>query len=403
MSDESESAAEGDRPAPSRAKGKTTRKATMRKATARKATARKVAPRKHRVRGASKAPRASDGRKPERPFPRVTLEEALRVAIAIKEKNAGNPYSPEDIAKVLKVGAKGGQYWYLTAGARDYGLTIGTRDSEKIALTELGRSAVFPSSPVEGLTAKRTAFLTVDLFRRVLEHYKGSTLPEMEYLSNTLTKEFGLDPLVHEEFVRNFQKNCEFLDIRDWSADQRSVGLDRTESGGGPAVITIGQSKQATGLLCFVIMPFTERDERHSPGFFGEVIQSLIVPAATEAGFTVRSARRQGSDVIQQTIVSDLLQADLVVADLTEHNPNVMFELGMRMAHDKPVALIRAKGTGGIFDVDNMLRVYDYDPDLWPSTIARDLPAIKDHIGATWENRESDVTYMKLLGRALTS
>jgi hypothetical protein len=148
-------------------------------------------------------------------------------------------------------------------------------------------------------------------------------------------------------------------------------------------------------------MPFTEREAGRSEGFFDEVLRSLIVPAATDAGFTVRSARRQGSDVIQQTIVSDLLQADLVVADLTEHNPNVMFELGMRMAHDKPVALIRARGTGGIFDVDNMLRVWDYDANLWPSTIAKDVPALKEHVAATWDNRDNDITYMKLLGRAI--
>jgi hypothetical protein len=90
---------------------------------------------------------------------------------------------------------------------------------------------------------------------------------------------------------------------------------------------------------------------------------------------------------------------DPYFADLTEHNPNVMFELGMRMAQDKPIALIRAKGTAGIFDVDNMLRVYDYDPNLWPSTIERDLPALKDHIAATWQNRENENTYMKMLGR----
>lgn len=36
----------------------------------------------------------------------------------------------------------------------------------------------------------------------------------------------------------------------------------------------------------------------------------------------------------------------MVLADLTEHYPNVLFELGMRMHLDKPVALVRAKGTG---------------------------------------------------------
>ncbi|MBS1824727.1 MAG: hypothetical protein JST93_05365 [Acidobacteria bacterium] len=36
-------------------------------------------------------------------------------------------------------------------------------------------------------------------------------------------------------------------------------------------------------------------------------------------------------------IINDLIEADLVIADLTEHNPNVLFELGVRMVQDKPV------------------------------------------------------------------
>jgi hypothetical protein len=98
-----------------------------------------------------------------------------------------------------------------------------------------------------------------------------------------------------------------------------------------------------------------EREDEHQPGFFQEVFDQLLRPAARDAGFTVTTALRQGSDLIHSTIVRDLLAADLVLADLTEHNPNVLFELGMRMHADKPVVLVRAIGTGPIFDVDNVL------------------------------------------------
>jgi len=144
-------------------------------------------------------------------------------------------------------------------------------------------------------------------------------------------------------------------------------------------------------------MPFVEHDDRYAPGFFEEVLESIFTPAVTAAGFKVQTAKRQGSDVIQSTIVNDLLAADLVLADLTEHNPNVLFELGMRMAEDLPVALVRAKGTGAIFDVDNMLRVESYNPNLWSSTVAKDVPRITDHVKATWENRDSVPTYMGIL------
>jgi hypothetical protein len=134
-------------------------------------------------------------------------------------------------------------------------------------------------------------------------------------------------------------------------------------------------------------------------GFFPEVLAQIFSPAAAAAGFEVTTAERQGSDVIQSTIVNDLLAADLVLADLTEHNPNILFELGMRMREDKPTALVRAKGTGQIFDVDNVLRVVDYDPNIWPSTVKRDVPRIREHLEATWGNRDSADTYMKILRR----
>ncbi len=144
-------------------------------------------------------------------------------------------------------------------------------------------------------------------------------------------------------------------------------------------------------------MPFTEREDRHPTGFFREVLASLFSPAVTGAGLQVRTAQRQGSDVIQSTILRELLAADLVLADLTEHNPNVLFELGMRMAEDKPVVLTRAKGTGQIFDVDNMLRVEDYSPNLWPSTLNDDVPRLRAHVAAAWENRASAATYRNIL------
>jgi nucleoside 2-deoxyribosyltransferase len=111
----------------------------------------------------------------------------------------------------------------------------------------------------------------------------------------------------------------------------------------------------------------------------------------------VVTARKKGSDVIHSIIMNGLLDADLVVADLTEHNPNVLFELGMRLAEDKPVALIRAHGTAAIFDVDNLVRVEEYNPCLWPSTVEADIPKIAEHIEGTWNNRNDSQTYMKIL------
>jgi hypothetical protein len=215
-------------------------------------------------------------------------------------------------------------------------------------------------------------------------------------VDNTLQKDFDLHPEVLDEFVDLFEKNCRTAKIgKDLPTEAPTAA-----SGHGPAVVstaTIPKAKAGSRPVCFIIMPFTERHDHHQVGFFTEVLEQLFNPALEAAGFEPRTALQQGSDVIQATIVNALLDADMVLADLTEHNPNVLFELGMRMHTDQPVALVRAKGTGRVFDVDNMLRVVDYNPNLWPSTVSKDLPAITEHVKATWNNRGKAKTFMQIL------
>jgi hypothetical protein len=330
-------------------------------------------------------------------FPRTTLEEALKIAYALKEHNGGNPWDPEEIRKAIGAGTGGNAYFYLTAASRDYGLSIGTNAADKIALSDLGRELVYAPNAEAERALKLRAFLNIEVFKRVLEYYKGSNLPEMKYLGNTLQKEFDLPPQTHEEFSRIFRENCQYLGITSGLPGAVQTVVEGEEVPASPGTVTLAEAGGTSKLTAFVIMPFVEREARHSFGFFAEVLRSLITPAAKEASFTVKTANRQGSDLIQSTIVNDLIEADLVIADLTEHNPNVMFELGVRMAEDKPVVLIKANGTGPLFDVDNMLRVFEYSPNLWQTTIEKDLPNLRDFIKGAWENRASEKSYMKIL------
>lgn len=330
------------------------------------------------------------------PFPRATLEKALGIPYAIKDHNGGNPWEPEEIRKAVGVGTTGNPWFYLTAASRDYGLTTGTRDTEKIALDELGRNIVYAPDEATERNLKQQAFLNIDTFKRVLDYYKGSNLPDMKYLGNTLQKEFDLAPETHDEFSRTFRENCQYLGITS-GLPSNVDGEAEQESGSLPGTVTLAEAGGASRLTAFVVLPFVERDSKHASGFFAEVLRSLITPAAKESGFTVKTANRQGSDMIQSTIVNDLIEADLVIADLTEHNPNVMFELGFRMAQDKPVVLMKASGTGPLFDVDNMLRVFEYSPNLWQTTIEKDMPNLRDFIKGAWENRASEKSYMKIL------
>jgi hypothetical protein len=333
-----------------------------------------------------------------KPFPVYTLEKALSVALAIKEKNAGNPWPPTEVAKALGIAERSSSIDNFYRSSALYGLTTGTRNASYISLEKIGREIAYAPNAEQELYAKRQAFLNVEIFSKVLEYYKGNNLPDLQFLSNTLVNEFGVPIEFHEDFRDIFQKNCRFVEIgTEWRGISTPGSLMVRTRSESPSVVSYASEGNATGRSCFVIMPFSERLSERSKGFFDEVFESLIKPAAEAAGFDVQTANKDGSDVIQSTIINELMDAELVIADLTDHNPNVLFELGFRMAQEKPVAIIKTNDTGGIFDVDNMLRVFEYDENLWPSTIKTDVPRLEGHIRATWDNRETNRTYISIL------
>lgn len=340
-----------------------------------------------------KQPRAE-----HRPYPRATLEQAITVAKAIKEKNGGNPWPASEIAAVLGVSPKTAAFRYQLFAARRFGLTEGTDSNGQVSLSELGKKLVYSGSPEEELGAKREAFLNVEIFKNVLEHYHGGKLPEMQYLGNTLQSKFKLPAVHHEEFSTLFKQNSKYAGLDPGDAGS-SHGEQKSGQESTSSIIVLGEPKKKTGLVCFVIMPFVEKSGMYSAGFFDEVLNSLIIPAGRDAGFEVKTAIRQGTEMIHSTIVNEILDADMCICDLTEHNPNVLFELGMRLGHDKPVALIQAEGTARVFDVDNVLRVLPYKKELWRTTVTKDLPDLTAHIKATWDNRHTAESYYKLLRR----
>jgi hypothetical protein len=361
-----------------------------------KTTAAKMA--KPREKKQAKVP-ASGSAKVQRPYPARTLEEALVIPQAIREKNNGNPWATDDVAQAsLGVSKTNNKFFYAAAAARDYGLTVGTRDTEKIELGTLGRAIVFAPDEVTKRQKMVDAFFSIDIFKRVYDHYGSANLPEPEFLGNVLQGDFGLPKEFHEDFSKIFLANCKFLGISDGVGSEVRLAPAREQSEQSTEIRVVGEPKGKFDRTAFVIMPFVEKGDKPRPGgFFDEVLKSLITPAANEAGFAVETAKQHGSDVIQSTIINQLLTADLVIADLTDHNPNVLFELGIRLAKELPVALIKAEGTGPVFDVDNMMRVESYVPHLWSTTIKTDIPKLQEHIKAAWNNRSTGRSYMKIL------
>src|SRR5260370_37561658 len=96
--------------------------------------------------------------------------------------------------------------------------------------------------------------------------------------------------------------------------------------------------------ICFVIMPIgSPTRDRIKYDLFKEIYEDIIRPAVREANQELECIRadeiREAGNIVRD-IVSHLCEAELVVADLTDQNPNVFYELGVRHALGKSTILL---------------------------------------------------------------
>jgi len=102
---------------------------------------------------------------------------------------------------------------------------------------------------------------------------------------------------------------------------------------------------------CFIIMPISD-PEGYDSGHFKHVYDNIIKPACKKADYKAyRADDNESTNMIHDVILKKILNAPMAVCDLSSLNPNVMFELGIRQAFDKPVVLIQEKGTKRVFDL----------------------------------------------------
>ena len=106
---------------------------------------------------------------------------------------------------------------------------------------------------------------------------------------------------------------------------------------------------------CFVISPI---GEANSPERLrsDQVFRHMIKPIVESMEYKVdRADLITTPGIITNQIIERLLESNLVIADLTDHNPNVFYELALRHAFGKPVIPIIKEGQRIPFD-NNQVR-----------------------------------------------
>lgn len=105
---------------------------------------------------------------------------------------------------------------------------------------------------------------------------------------------------------------------------------------------------------CFVIMPISNQGD-YPKGHFQKVYEQIFVPAIEAAGY---EAFRVDEDNMCTQIVEKIFKAiqecPMALCDLSNRNPNVLYELGIRQAYDKPVVLVQDDKTERIFDISGI-------------------------------------------------
>ncbi|AGK95623.1 nucleoside 2-deoxyribosyltransferase [Clostridium pasteurianum] len=112
---------------------------------------------------------------------------------------------------------------------------------------------------------------------------------------------------------------------------------------------------------CFIVCPIGN-DGSDTRKRSDKLLKHVIAPVCNECGFDepIRVDSLNSSDSITETILKHLTESDLVIADLTEHNPNAFYEIGYRTALNKPIIHLKDKSDSIPFDV-YAIRTFDYD------------------------------------------
>lgn len=307
-----------------------------------------------------------------RPYPSQPFEEALALAQAIQQHAAGKTVNRLTLFDVLEKSTDSSTTREWIGSANKYGLIKGNYASENLELTDEGKVASGDEySEFERTQARvNLAIFRIVPFKALYDELAGTKkFPARQFLVD-IARKYVSENLVNEA-VDIFTVNAKFVGLlRVMSGAERLVKLEllldllsnegKTEavpSGDEsedyvdeqPVVSTVTVAKKLLDEVCFYVSPIGEpgsEQRQHADLFMDHIIQPALAAVEGINLRVVRADKIESSGVITSQIIRHLLQARLVIADLSFHNPNVFYELAIRHASRLPtVHIIRMNDT----------------------------------------------------------
>ncbi len=147
------------------------------------------------------------------------------------------------------------------------------------------------------------------------------------------------------------------------------------------------EEKQPKVKKCFIITPIGSVNSdirRNTEGLINAVINPVLKQLSI-IGHAAHHIEQSGS--ITKQVIKRLVDDDIVIANLTGLNPNVMYELAVRHAKRKPVVVLAENGTSLPFDIATERTLF-YDNDMAGVEILK--PQLLKAIQSALEDKEPD-------------
>jgi hypothetical protein len=150
--------------------------------------------------------------------------------------------------------------------------------------------------------------------------------------------------------------------------------------------------------VCGLIMPISSVDDCSNEHW--KNVKDIISRAVDKAGLRSRMVNESEEvAIIHRNIVNNIYTDPIVVCDVSHRNPNVMLELGMRLAFGKHVVIIKDDLTNMPFDA-GVIEFIQYPRALHFPDIEKFILALSEKIKKTYDaaKRGDKSTFLEYFG-----
>lgn len=147
--------------------------------------------------------------------------------------------------------------------------------------------------------------------------------------------------------------------------------------------------------ICGIIMPISSLDGCTESHWIE--VRTILSDVIVKSGFKPNLvSEADDSGIIHKRIIQNLYENPLAICDVSGKNANVMFELGLRLAFDKPTIIIKDDKTSYSFDT-SVVEHIEYPRDLRYAKILEFERRLQEKISKTFDSYIKNPEYSTFL------